>query len=58
MSKKLLIRENREDEIGLSQYNQIGNSVPPILAKAIGEAILKANKQLLHDTTKSLQEVI
>nr|WP_299071486.1 DNA cytosine methyltransferase [uncultured Allomuricauda sp.] len=58
MSKKLLIRENREDEIGLSQYNQIGNSVPPILAKAIGDAILKANKRLLHDTTKSLQEVI
>lgn len=29
MSKTLLIREHREDKIGLSQYNQIGNSVPP-----------------------------
>lgn len=36
MSKKLLIQEGRENEIGLSQYNQIGNSVPPLLAKAVG----------------------
>lgn len=41
MSKKLLMREHREDEIGLSQYNQIGNSVPPLLAEVIGKAILK-----------------
>lgn len=44
MSKKLLIRENRMDEIGLSQYNQIGNSVPPLLSKAIGKAIKKSFK--------------
>lgn len=48
MSKKLLIRENREDEIGLSQYNQIGNSVPPLLAEAIGLAISKAFENELN----------
>lgn len=39
MSKKLLAREGRSDEIGLSQYNQIGNAVPPLLAEAVGKAI-------------------
>lgn len=41
MSKNLLIREGREDEIGLSQYNQIGNSVPPRMAEFIGNVILE-----------------
>lgn len=41
MSKSLLTRENRSDEIGLSQYNQIGNAVPPRLAEAIGDIILR-----------------
>lgn len=41
MSKTLLVRENREEEIGLSQYNQIGNAVPPMLAEAIGKALMK-----------------
>lgn len=41
MSKSLLKRENREDEIGLSQYNQIGNAVPPRLAEVIGKAIVR-----------------
>lgn len=40
MSKTLLIREGREDEIGLSQYNQIGNSVPPRMAEAIGNVMM------------------
>jgi DNA (cytosine-5)-methyltransferase 1 len=42
MSKKLLEREGRLDEIGLSQYNQIGNAVAPRVAEAIGAAILEA----------------
>jgi DNA (cytosine-5)-methyltransferase 1 len=45
MSKTLLIRENREDEIGLSQYNQIGNSVPPRMAESIGKVVLDKFRQ-------------
>ena len=41
MSKTLLEREGREDEIGLSQYNQIGNMVPPLLAQAVSEKIIE-----------------
>ena len=39
MSKTLLKREGRHAEIGLSQYNQIGNAVPPLLAAAVGRGI-------------------
>lgn len=45
MSKSLLIREHRENEIGLSQYNQIGNAVPPRLAEGIGRAILEIEEK-------------
>jgi DNA (cytosine-5)-methyltransferase 1 len=41
MSKSLLKKENRLDELGLSQYNQIGNAVPPLLGKAVAQHALE-----------------
>ena len=41
VSRKLLEREGRLNENYLSQYNQIGNAVPPLLAKAIAKHIGK-----------------
>ncbi len=42
VSHKLLQREQRLDEKYLCQYNQIGNAVPPLLAKAVARHLREA----------------
>jgi DNA (cytosine-5)-methyltransferase 1 len=41
LSKKLLAKKGVIEDLHLDQFNQVGNSVPPLLAKALATKIMK-----------------
>ena len=49
ISSKLLAQLGKDDENYLSQYNQIGNAVPPLLAKAIALRIFDYLESHIND---------
>ncbi len=51
VSSKLLEREGRTAERYLSQYNQIGNAVPPLLGAAVLRQVLRKDSPTKRETT-------
>lgn len=54
VSHKLLAREGRENEKFLCQYNQIGNAVPPLLAKQIAHHLFQQLSNSKDDFKKAV----
>jgi DNA (cytosine-5)-methyltransferase 1 len=53
ISSKLLKKLGKDDENYLSQYNQIGNAVPPLLAKAVATRVF----DFIEETKKAKKKI-
>ncbi|WP_371373638.1 DNA cytosine methyltransferase [Thalassotalea aquiviva] len=56
MSSKFLKKHGREHEDFLSQYNQIGNAVPPLLGRAVANGLLESINKATTKTQVEIKE--